>query len=256
MFLILLADFGKLLTRTIKLLWGYVRRLYYTGTCRKIRKQQQIRDVMNGFTVVYDLAVQRPSQCLGESSATPHSADGNKSNPDTPTSHYPETIVVDDEFNLPISLASVVLVSYILIGAFVYTLWEDWTYFEAFYFVFVSMSTIGFGDFVPNHPIFMMCSIIYLVFGLALTSMFINVVQIKLSDTFKQASNKIGATIGLTLGGGVATDDKLSEHITPSVQSINNVNPDQINDRTVNNNGQPSTSSPKARLAPSSTSSM
>lgn len=86
-----------------------------------------------------------------------------------------------------------------------YTLWEDWSYFEAFYFVFVSMSTIGFGDFVPNHPIFMMCSIIYLIFGLALTSMFINVVQIKLSDTFSNASAKIGATIGL-MGDGESVD--------------------------------------------------
>jgi len=44
---------------------------------------------------------------------------------------------------------------------------------------------------------YMMASMVYLVFGLALTSMCINVVQEKLSDTFRQASAKIGATIGL-----------------------------------------------------------
>jgi len=49
----------------------------------------------------------------------------------------------------------------------------------------------GFGDFVPAHPIYMMCSIIYLIFGLALTSMCINVVQVKLSDHFRHASSKI-----------------------------------------------------------------
>lgn len=53
------------------------------------------------------------------------------------------------------------------------------------------------------HPIYMMCSIIYLVFGLALTSMCINVVQVMLSDSFKQASQKIGATIGFE----IAEDD-------------------------------------------------
>lgn len=37
----------------------------------------------------------------------------------------------------------------------------------------------------------MMASIIYLIFGLALTSMCINVVQLKLSDHFRQASTKI-----------------------------------------------------------------
>lgn len=61
------------------------------------------------------------------------------------------------------------------------------------------MSTIGFGDYVPKHPMRMMASIIYLIFGLSLTSMCINVVQVKLSDSFRKASAKIGATIGLTL---------------------------------------------------------
>uniref|UniRef100_T1PM68 Ion channel n=1 Tax=Musca domestica TaxID=7370 RepID=T1PM68_MUSDO len=60
----------------------------------------------------------------------------------------------------------------------------------------------------------MMCSIIYLVFGLALTSMFINVVQIKLSDTFKDASAKIGATIGLGVPSEVGEEDSTVK--TPS----------------------------------------
>ncbi|XP_023297083.2 potassium channel subfamily K member 4 isoform X2 [Lucilia cuprina] len=216
MFLILLADFGKLFTRAIKFIWGYVRRLYYTGTCRSIRKQQQVRDAMTGFSTVYDMAIRRPSHFFGMGADTDvesQASEAGKSHPETPTSPYPETIVVDDEFNLPISLASILLITYILLGTFVYTLWEDWTYFEAFYFVFISMSTIGFGDLVPNHPIFMMCSIIYLVFGLALTSMFINVVQIKLSDTFKDASAKIGATLGV---GASELGDEASQAKTPS----------------------------------------
>lgn len=54
----------------------------------------------------------------------------------------------------------------------------------------------GFGDLVPDQPIYMMLSIIYLIFGLALTSMCINVVQLKLSEHFKQASSKlIGASM-------------------------------------------------------------
>jgi hypothetical protein len=38
MFLILLADFGKLFTRGIKFVWAFVRRVYYTGSCRKVRR--------------------------------------------------------------------------------------------------------------------------------------------------------------------------------------------------------------------------
>lgn len=75
------------------------------------------------------------------------------------------------------------------------------------------MSTIGFGDYVPQHPMRMMASIIYLIFGLSLTSMCINVVQVKLSDSFRHASAKIGATIGLSL----AEEEALSsQNITPN----------------------------------------
>ena len=34
------------------------------------------------------------------------------------------------------------------------TLVENWTFFEGFYFAFISLTTIGFGDYVPQHPSF------------------------------------------------------------------------------------------------------
>jgi hypothetical protein len=121
----------------------------------------------------------------------------NVENPLSPSQEEPPEFEVDDEFNLPISVAVVLLLLYMMIGAAVFTIWEDWSFFESFYFVYISLSTIGFGDYVPNHPIFMMCTFIYLLFGLALTSMCINVVQEKLSSTFQRAKLRIGATMGL-----------------------------------------------------------
>lgn len=132
---------------------------------------------------------------------------------DTPA---PSVFEIDDEFNLPISVAICILLMYIIIGAVAYNLWETWDFFESFYFVFISMSTIGLGDLVPDHPMFMMASILYLVFGLALTSMCINVVQVKLSNTFKQASAKLGATIGMK----VAEEDGSLVPITPPPTEI------------------------------------
>lgn len=168
------------------------------------------QDMVKGMNYAYDF-MRRPSTFIGGTEEDAQKQDleegGSVKNhlevpvdESTPQTPMPSEIEIDDEFNLPISLALFILITYILLGAGMYSMWETWSFFESFYFVFISMSTIGFGDYVPNHPIFMMCSIVYLVFGLALTSMCINVVQLKLSDSFKHASSKIRETIGLAEG--------------------------------------------------------
>lgn len=175
------------------------------------------------MNMAYEIATfRRPSQMPKEAdleraraeAATPNSSHVSPHS-DAPTTPMPPEIEIDDEFNLPISLAFFILVLYMLGGATFFWFSEGWKFFDAFYFVFVSMSTIGFGDYVPNHPIRMMCSIIYLIFGLSLTSMCINVVQLKLSDSFRHASAKIGATIGLTLAEEEA---RSSLNLTPVPQ--------------------------------------
>ncbi|KAJ8686901.1 hypothetical protein QAD02_022695 [Eretmocerus hayati] len=210
LFLIVLADFGKLFTRGIKFLWAFVRRVYYTGSCRKVRRTVQVQEMMKGVQLVYDFAkMRRPSEMSPDELAeiqrqqqqhqqTVLSLDGNASQQtESPSTPAMSTFEIDDEFNLPISVAIAILIVYIFVGATVFNIFEDWTFFESFYFVFISMSTIGFGDFVPKDPLYMMLSIVYMIFGLALTSMCINVVQVMLADQFKQASQKIGASIGL-----------------------------------------------------------
>ena len=49
---------------------------------------------------------------------------------------------------LLVALGSLVL--YIAVGGGLFLLLEDWPFFESFYFCFVTMTTIGFGDFVPG----------------------------------------------------------------------------------------------------------
>lgn len=178
------------------------------------------------MNMAYEIATfRRPSMMIKDPEADRNAAGTPQSNSthlappstsETPTTPLPADIDIDDEFNLPISLALTILLAYILCGAGVYMRWEGWTFFESCYFVFVSMSTIGFGDFVPKNPIYMMATIFYLIFGLSLTSMCINVVQLKLSDSFRQASSKIGATIGLKLAEEEA---KSSQNMTPVAEN-------------------------------------
>ncbi|XP_013783402.1 TWiK family of potassium channels protein 18-like [Limulus polyphemus] len=205
--LMVLADLGKLFTRTIKFIYFYIRQFYHTGKCRKNRRvaRKDKNHTVQYMTVKLNSDNETdPTSSVVDSEKTSSSfirvMDGkydleldNKASGATPSDSFES----DDEFNLPISLGLFFLVIYIMIGAFIFTLWEDWSFVEAFYFVFISMSTIGFGDYIPEHPIYMIATFIYLLFGLALTSMCINVVQEKLSATFEKAKIRIGTTMGL-----------------------------------------------------------
>ena len=50
---------------------------------------------------------------------------------------------VDDEFNLPVTVALIILSLYMTAGATLFTFWERWDFTNSFYFVFISMSTVG-----------------------------------------------------------------------------------------------------------------
>ncbi|KAL7645882.1 UNVERIFIED_CONTAM: hypothetical protein RMT77_002779 [Armadillidium vulgare] len=113
----------------------------------------------------------------------------------------------DGNFNLPISLALFILILYMIIGCIIYISWEEWFFFDAFYFIFISMTTIGFGDFVPEHPAFMMATALYLVFGLALTAMCINIIQEKLTNTFREASTKLKVSFSKIMESSQMTGD-------------------------------------------------
>lgn len=128
---------------------------------------------MKGVQLVYDFAkFRRPSQMNPEEieeiqrqqvqqPQTVLNLDANAS--DTPGTPTLSAFAIDDEFNLPISVAIVILLAYIFIGATLYYMWEDWGFFESFYFVFISMSTIGFGDYVPKVIIFALNRFIQIV---------------------------------------------------------------------------------------------
>ena len=208
--LLVLAEVGKRFTVLLKMIYGAVRRYYYTGTFRKKvvksfrnrlsrRKLANIQTVENGLSDTdVKLSVKEKSKIAesiifvkkSEKEQSPNSSLKSKtgSTDSLELVHDPQStlsstekvkvkydIEIDDSFNLPISIAGIILVIYIFLGAVMYLLWEDWNFLDAFYFVFISISTIGFGDITPAHHKYFIISSVYMFMGLALVSMCVNV---------------------------------------------------------------------------------
>ncbi|XP_035827994.1 potassium channel subfamily K member 18 [Aplysia californica] len=56
-----------------------------------------------------------------------------------------------DQTKVPVWVSLVTMGAYILLGAGIFSSWEkDWSFLDGSYFCFITLSTIGFGDFVPG----------------------------------------------------------------------------------------------------------
>ncbi|CAD5221909.1 unnamed protein product [Bursaphelenchus xylophilus] len=75
---------------------------------------------------------------------------------------------------IPIMLIATILLGYMMVGAILLARWEKWSFFEGFYFSFITMTTVGFGDIVPLKQEFFMFDLFYIIVGLAITTMCID----------------------------------------------------------------------------------
>ncbi|VDM56778.1 unnamed protein product [Angiostrongylus costaricensis] len=86
-------------------------------------------------------------------------------------------------FDLPLVVGVSLIAGWILLCSMVFSVWDQkWTMLESFYFFFISLSTIGLGDLVPSSPRILITMFGFILVGLSLVSMVINLLQAKASQ--------------------------------------------------------------------------
>lgn len=113
-----------------------------------------------------------------------------------------ESNIVDyKKITVPISITLFILSSYILLGGVLFKTLENWTTLDGVYFCFITLSTIGLGDYVPGNSIndtdtqselkLVGCSL-YLLMGLSLIAMCFNLMQEEVTAKFRRLAVRLG----------------------------------------------------------------
>ncbi|XP_040079542.1 potassium channel subfamily K member 15 [Ixodes scapularis] len=130
-----------------------------------------------------------------------------KANNGTATKHVTTSSVPQDR--IPVYLVLLLVTGYICFGATLFSFWEKWSFLDGAYFSFITLSTIGFGDFVPGSALFeqgatsttgqakLIICCFYLVLGLAIIAMSFNLVQeevlLKCKDLVRSLKNLVSS---------------------------------------------------------------
>ncbi|XP_006822614.1 TWiK family of potassium channels protein 18-like [Saccoglossus kowalevskii] len=94
-------------------------------------------------------------------------------------------------------LTIVFIIIYISFGAVGYAYSQEWTLLDGFYFVFVSLSTIGFGDMLPEFHatnrgrVVGPLTSVYLLIGMAVLATGFTLVQDQVGAVFRKIKNKV-----------------------------------------------------------------
>ena len=105
----------------------------------------------------------------------------------------------DEEMSVPLLVTVFVIPLYLTLGAILFSIWEHWSFLDSFYFCFITLTTIGFGDYVPGSSLKveaekekLISAAVYILFGLVLIAMCVNLMKEQLSQKVKRVASKLG----------------------------------------------------------------
>ena len=79
----------------------------------------------------------------------------------------------------------------VVTGALLYHWLESWNLLDSIYFVIITLTTIGYGDFAPKTPVGKAFTMVYVFIGLGVLAMFISAVaEQSLAEQRKQRASK------------------------------------------------------------------
>lgn len=91
------------------------------------------------------------------------------------------------------------IILYLLLGSYIFTYTEGWPAMTGFFFSYVTLSTIGFGDYSPgqnlsdpDRGLHLAIGLIYIGFGLSLLSMSFDLMQSEIIEKFVWIGSKLG----------------------------------------------------------------
>ncbi|XP_077438649.1 potassium channel subfamily K member 18 isoform X2 [Vanacampus margaritifer] len=91
-----------------------------------------------------------------------------------------------ETLNVPFVLILFIVFAYIFLGGLILPVWEtEMKGFDPYYFCFITLTTIGFGDIVPHHPNFFMLTSLFIISGMAVMSMAFKLSQTRLVNCYR-----------------------------------------------------------------------
>ena len=100
------------------------------------------------------------------------------SQPNTRKTRFLSRILFLDVLNEPSTRPILIYVAIIiLLGAVLYHWLEGWDWIDSFYFVVITLTTIGYGDFTPTTPVTKLITIFYGINGIVVLLTFFDIIR-------------------------------------------------------------------------------